>query len=185
MVCFSSITQAAKFSRAKNISSDLHCNNLTNLLSSGTSANACLMSILSIMNTVWTLQLFVEITATYILVTLNQTEVTSETWFSIIPFSGIRSWWCSTRPSLHSPCTINGQFSLPAQLLFPIGASQPMLLEVSTLTECEIKWFSLAFWAGAPSPLACLPLRHLFFLVPTTSKCLLRRLTLSKFISLT
>ena len=59
-----STTLAAKFSWAKNISSDLHCNDLTNLLSLATSANAYLMSILSIVNTVWTLQLFFEITAT-------------------------------------------------------------------------------------------------------------------------
>ena len=34
----------------RNISSDLHCNDSTNLLSLATSANACLMSILSIVN---------------------------------------------------------------------------------------------------------------------------------------
>ena len=64
MVYVPSTTQAAKFSWAKNISSDLHCNDSTNLLSLATSANACLMSIFSIVNTVWTLQLFFEITAT-------------------------------------------------------------------------------------------------------------------------
>ena len=40
MVCVPSTTQAAKFSWAKNISSDLNCNNSTNLLSLATSANA-------------------------------------------------------------------------------------------------------------------------------------------------
>ena len=54
MVCIPSTTQAAKFSWAKNISSDLHCNDSTNLLSLATPANAYLMSILSIVNTVWT-----------------------------------------------------------------------------------------------------------------------------------
>ena len=62
-----------------------------------TSANAYLMSTLSFVNTVWTVPLFFEITAT---VPLNQIEVTSETWTSIIPFSGFRSWWCNIRPSL-------------------------------------------------------------------------------------
>ena len=38
------------------------------------------------------------------------------------------------------------------------------------------KRFSGAFRAGAPSPLACLLLARPFFLVPTTSKRLLRRL---------
>ena len=38
------------------------------------------------------------------------------------------------------------------------------------------KRFSGAFRAGALSPLACLLLARPFFLVPTTSKCLLRRL---------
>ena len=39
-----------------------------------------------------------------------------------------------------------------------------------------LKRFSGAFRAGAPSPLPCLLLAHPFFLVPTTSKRLLRRL---------
>ena len=146
------------------------------VLSPTTSANAYQMSILSIMNTVWTLHFFFEITATYILVPLNQIEVTSETWTSVIPFGGIRSWWCNIRPSLRCPCTINWQFSLLAQLLFLSGASQPILLEVSALTECRLKQFSWAFGVGTPSPLTCLPIAGLFFFVPTTSKRLLRRL---------
>ena len=36
-------------------------------------------------------------------VPLNQTEVTSETWTSIIPFSGFRRLWCNIRPSLRCP----------------------------------------------------------------------------------
>ena len=50
-------------------------------------------------------------------------------------------------------------------------------LEISTLTECELKRFSGAFRAGAPSPLACLPLARPFSLSFTTSTRLLRRLT--------
>ena len=50
-------------------------------------------------------------------------------------------------------------------------------LEISALTECELKRFSWAVRAGASSPLACLPLRHPFFLAPTNSKRLLRRLS--------
>ena len=57
------------------------------------------------------------------IVPLNQTEVTSETWTSIIPFRGFRSWWCNIRPSLRCPCTIDWQFSRPARLIFPSGAS--------------------------------------------------------------
>ena len=58
------------------------------------------------------------------IVPLNQTEVTSETWTSIIPFSGFKSWWCNIRPSLRCPCTIDWQFSRPARLIFPSGASR-------------------------------------------------------------
>ena len=39
-----------------------------------------------------------------------------------------------------------------------------------------LKRFSWAFRAGASSPLACFPLTRPFFLAPTTSKGLLRRL---------
>ena len=46
----------------------------------------------------------------------------------------------------------------------------------SALTECELKRFSGAFRAGAPSPLACLPRARPFSLSPDTSKRLLRRL---------
>ena len=120
MVCIPSTTQAAKFSWAKNISSDLHCNDSTNLLSLASSANAYLISILSIVNTVGTLQLFFDIT-----VTLNQIEVTSETWTSIVSrqFSVFR---CNVRFSLRCPCTIDWQFSRPARLIFPSGASRPI-----------------------------------------------------------
>ena len=52
-------------------------------------------------------------------------------------------------------------------------------LEISALTECELKRFSGAFSAGAPSPLACLPRARPFSLSPATSKRLLRRLTLA------
>ena len=65
MVRVPSTTQAAKYYWAKNISFDLHYNDsIINILSLATSANAYLISILSIVNTVWTLQLFFKITAT-------------------------------------------------------------------------------------------------------------------------
>ena len=51
--------------------------------------------------------------------------MTSKTSTSIIPFSGFRSWWSNIRPSLSCPCTIDGQFSRPEQLLFPLVASRP------------------------------------------------------------
>ena len=120
MVGIPSTTQAVKFSRAKNISSDLHCNDSTNLLSLATSANAYLMSRsflreyrLNIATFLWDYSHIVP---------LNQIEVTSETWTSIIPFSGFRRWWCNIRPSLRCPCTIDWQFSRPARLIFPLGA---------------------------------------------------------------
>ena len=50
-------------------------------------------------------------------------------------------------------------------------------LEISALTECELKRFSVAFHAGVPSPFVCLPRARLFSLSSTTSKCLVRRLT--------
>ena len=70
MVCLPSTTQAATFSWAKNISADLHCNDSTNALSLATYVNAYPLSVLSFSNTVWTFQLFFEMTATY---SLNQT----------------------------------------------------------------------------------------------------------------
>ena len=70
MVCLPSTTQAATFSWAKNISVDLHCNDSTNALSLATYVNAYPLSVLSFSNTVWTFQLFFEMTATY---SLNQT----------------------------------------------------------------------------------------------------------------
>ena len=53
-------------------------------------------------------------------------------------------------------------------------------LEISALTECELKRLSGAFRAGAPSPLACLPLVRPLSLSPTTSKRLLRSLIMYK-----
>ena len=53
----------------------------------------------------------------------------------------------------------------------------PDKLEISALTECELKRFSGAFRAGAQSPLACLPRTRPFSLSLTTSKRLPRRLT--------
>ena len=55
------------------------------------------------------------------------------------------------------------------------------VLEISALTECELKRFSGAFRAGAPSPLACLPRARPFSLSSATSKRLLRRLRVSRF----
>ena len=52
-------------------------------------------------------------------------------------------------------------------------------MEISALTECELKRFSGAFRAGAPSPLACLPRARPFSLSPATSKRLLCRLSTS------
>ena len=49
-------------------------------------------------------------------------------------------------------------------------------VEISALTECELKRFSGAFRAGAPSPLACIPRARPLSLSPTTSKRLLHRL---------
>ena len=49
-------------------------------------------------------------------------------------------------------------------------------MEISALTECELKRFSGAFRAGASSALACLPRARPFSLSPATSKRLLRRL---------
>ena len=43
-------------------------------------------------------------------------------------------------------------------------------LEISALTECELKRFSRAFQGSTPSPLACLPVPHPFFLAPSSSK---------------
>ena len=46
--------------------------------------------------------------------------------FNCIQFSGFRRSWCNVRSSLHSPCTIDWQFSPPARLIFPSGASRPI-----------------------------------------------------------
>ena len=46
--------------------------------------------------------------------------------FNCIQFSGFRRSWCNVRSSLRSPCTIDWQFSPPARLTFPSGASRPI-----------------------------------------------------------
>ena len=46
--------------------------------------------------------------------------------FNCIQFSGFRRSWWNVRSSLRSPCTIDWQFSPPARLIFPSGASQPI-----------------------------------------------------------
>ena len=46
--------------------------------------------------------------------------------FDCIQFSGFRTQWCNARSSLHCPCTIDWQFSRPARLIFPSGASRPI-----------------------------------------------------------
>ena len=113
MVYVPSTAQAAKFSWAKNISSDLHCNDSTNLLSLATSANAYLMSILSIVNTVWTLQLFLKWPPRPELRLCHGNLV----------FSGASG---VIRSSLRCPCTIDWQFSRLARLIFPSGPSRPI-----------------------------------------------------------
>ena len=72
-----------KFSRAKNISYDLHCNDSTNLLSLATSVCQCISGVNSFhreyrLNTPTFLWDYSHI------VPLNQIEVTSETWTSIV-----------------------------------------------------------------------------------------------------
>ena len=78
MVYIPSTAQAAKFSWAKNISSDLHCNDSTNLLSLATSANVNSFHREYRLNTPTFLWDYSHI------VPLNQIEVTSETWTSIV-----------------------------------------------------------------------------------------------------
>ena len=98
MVCFPSTIQAAKFSWAKNISSYVHCNDSTNLLSLATSANAYLMSIPSFVNAGEYRQNIPTFLWDYShIVPLNQIEVTSEPWTSnsTILLSGFRSWLCN------------------------------------------------------------------------------------------
>ena len=46
--------------------------------------------------------------------------------FDCIQFSGFRTQWCNARSSLRCPCTIDWQFSRPARLIFPSGASRPI-----------------------------------------------------------
>ena len=46
--------------------------------------------------------------------------------FDCIQFTGFRTQWCNARSSLHCPCTIDWQFSRPARLIFPSGASRPI-----------------------------------------------------------
>ena len=90
--------------------------------------------------------------------------------FCLSPFLLMRIW-CQFFPSW---IPFDWQFSRPVPLLFPSGASRP-IGNICT-HRMRVERFSWAFRAGAPSPLACLPLTRLFFLAPTTSKHLLRRL---------
>ena len=60
------------------------------------------------------------------IVPLNQIEVTSETWTSIVHNLVVSTQWCNARSSLRCPCTIDWQFSRPARLIFPSGASRPI-----------------------------------------------------------
>ena len=46
--------------------------------------------------------------------------------FDCIQFSGFRTQWCNARSSLRCPCTIDWQFSRPARLIFPSGATRPI-----------------------------------------------------------
>ena len=46
--------------------------------------------------------------------------------FDCIQFSGFSTQWCNARSSLRCPCTIDWQFSRPARLIFPSGASRPI-----------------------------------------------------------
>ena len=46
--------------------------------------------------------------------------------FDCIQFSGFRTQWCNARSSLRCLCTIDWQFSRPARLIFPSGASRPI-----------------------------------------------------------
>ena len=85
MACPPSTTKTANFCWAKNLSGDLYCNDSTNLLSLATFVNAYPMSALSVVNNVWNI-------STFHIVPLNQTEVTSETWTSIIPSEGGGGW---------------------------------------------------------------------------------------------
>ena len=165
MVYIPSTTQAAKFSWAKNISSDRHCNDSTRLdLSLTTSANAYLMSVLSIVNAVWTLQLFFEIKPDWSdLRDLNFDCVTAGN----LVFSGASG----VRSSLRCPCTIDWQFSRPARLIFPSGPSRP----IGNIRTHRVRVETI--FGRLPCTLACLPRARPFSLSPTTSKRLLRRLT--------
>ena len=69
----------------KNLSSDLHFNDLTNLLCVAASAIAYLMSNLFFVNTFWTLQLYF----------LCSIEVTSKIWTSIPLAKKFVRWTCS------------------------------------------------------------------------------------------
>ena len=69
--------------------------------------------------------------------------------------------------------------------LFVRGQSSSVKTFERSRNGCQVirlgargKRFSVAFRAGAPSPIACLLLVRPFFLVPTTFKRLLRRLYL-------
>ena len=171
MVCVPLTTQAAKFSWAKNISSDLYCNDSTNLLSLATSANDvnsfhCEYQ-LNTPTVRWDYSHIVP---------LNQIEVTSETWTSIV-YNLVVSGASGVIWDLHYVVHVLliDSFLAPRVNFFP---REPLdLLEISALTEWELKRFLEAFGAGAPRPLACLPHVHLFSPLPTTSKHLIRRLS--------
>ena len=113
-------------------------------------------------------------TPTFI-VPLNQIEVTSETGTSIV-YNLVVSGPSGVRQDLHYVVHVlwTDSFLAPRGYFF---RREPLdQLEISALTECELKRFSGAFRAGAPSPLACLPRARPFSLSPATSKRLLRRL---------
>ena len=62
------------------------------------------------------------------IVPLNQIEVTSETWTSIVynlVVSGA-NMWRNMRSSVRCPSTIDWQFCRPARLIFPSGVSRPI-----------------------------------------------------------
>ena len=124
MVYVPSTTQAAKFSWAKNISSDLLCNDSTNL---------CLLPLL--LMRIWC-QFFpswIPFEHSKFSLRLQPHSPIKPDWsdlrdlnFDCIQFSGFRTQWCNARSSLRHPCTIDWQFSRPARLIFPSGASRPI-----------------------------------------------------------
>ena len=90
------------------------------------------------------------------IVPLNQIEVTSETWTSIV-YNLVVSGPSGVMQDLHSVVHVLliDSFLAPRGTFFP---REPLdQLEIFALTECELKRFSGAFRACAPSPLACHP----------------------------